>query len=54
MPAALRGLWHLPVMYGFAAVSRDPSPLPMMKMQTQKPEKDSALMAGMARRAPRP
>lgn len=28
-----------PVMYGFAAVSSDPRPLPMMKMQAQKPPK---------------
>jgi hypothetical protein len=26
-------------MYGFAAVSSDPRPLPMMKMQAQKPPK---------------
>lgn len=41
-------------MYGFAAVSREPRPLPMTKMAAQKPPNDSALMAGMARIAPRP
>jgi hypothetical protein len=42
------------VMYGFAAVSRLPSPFPMMKMHVQNPPKDLALMAAMARRAPTP
>lgn len=42
------------VMYGLAAVSSEPRPLPMTKMQTQKPAKLAFLMAAMARRAPRP
>jgi hypothetical protein len=31
---------YIPVMYGLAAVSSDPRPLPMMKMQVQKPPKE--------------
>lgn len=41
-------------MYGFAAVSRDPRPLPMTKMPAQNPQKLLLLMAGMASRDPRP
>jgi hypothetical protein len=36
------------VMYGFAAVSRDPRPLPMMKIAAQKPPKDRLRMHGHA------
>lgn len=41
-------------MYGLAAVSSEPSPLPMMKMQMQNPAKLWLMMAGMASRPPRP
>lgn len=41
-------------MYGLAAVSNDPSPLPMMKMQKQNPAKLLCMMAGMANSAPIP
>jgi hypothetical protein len=41
-------------MYGFAAVSSEPSPLPMIKMHTQKPGNDEANSAGMASSAPSP
>ena len=37
-----------------AAVSRAPSPLPMMKMAAQKPPNDLASMHGQATRAPMP
>lgn len=47
-------LGYLPVMYGFAAVSREPSPLPMTKMAIQKPAKDLARMQGNAISAPMP
>ena len=40
------------VMYGFAAVSRDPSPLPMTKMAAQKPPKDLCRIHGQAINAP--
>lgn len=46
--------YNILVIYGLAAVSRDPSPLPMMKMQAQNPPKLSPLMAGIASRAPIP
>jgi hypothetical protein len=39
-------------MNGLAAVSRDPKPLPIMKIAAQKPPKDFALIQGMAIRAP--
>lgn len=42
------------MMYGFAAVSREPRPLPMMKIQAQKPPKLWALIAAIAQRAPTP
>lgn len=42
------------MMYGFAAVSSEPSPLPMMKIQMQKPANDLLMMAGIASSAPRP
>jgi hypothetical protein len=41
-------------MYGFAAVSSEPKPLPMMKMQIQKPAKEWLRMAGIVNKAPRP
>jgi hypothetical protein len=41
-------------MYGLAAVSSEPRPLPMMKMHTQKPANEWWMMAGMASSAPRP
>lgn len=41
-------------MYGLAAVSRDPRPLPIMKMATQNPPKDLARMQGHATNAPIP
>lgn len=41
-------------MYGLAAVSSDPRPFPMIKMQAQKPPNECCLIAGIARRAPRP
>jgi hypothetical protein len=42
----------LPVIKGFAAVSRDPSPFPIMKMAAQKPPKDLALIHGIEIKAP--
>ena len=39
-------------MNGFAAVSREPSPFPMMKIDMQKPVKDLALIHGIAINAP--
>ena len=42
------------VMYGLAAVSSDPRPLPIIKMQMQKPANEWCRMAGIARRAPIP
>lgn len=45
---------NVPVMYGLAAVSSDPNPLPMMKMHTQNPAKLLCMIAGMARSAPIP
>jgi hypothetical protein len=39
-------------MNGLAAVSSDPSPFPMMKMDMQKPAKDFALIHGIAINAP--
>lgn len=45
---------NTPVMYGLAAVSSEPRPLPMTKMQAQKPAKEWLMMAGMASSAPRP
>jgi len=43
-----------PPMYGFAAVSSEPRPLPIMKMHTQKPANEWLMMAGMASSAPTP
>lgn len=40
------------MMYGFAAVSRDPSPFPMMKIAAQKPPNDLYRMQGHATKAP--
>ena len=40
------------VIYGFAAVSREPSPFPIMKMAAQKPPKDLCRMQGHAINAP--
>jgi hypothetical protein len=48
-----RLLETIPAMKGLAAVSSEPSPLPMMKMAAQKPPNDLALMAGMEIMAPR-
>ena len=42
----------LPVMKGLAAVSSEPSPLPIMKMDMQKPANDLALIHGIAINAP--
>ncbi len=42
------------VMYGLAAVSRLPRPLPIMKMAAQKPPKERCRMQGHATRAPTP
>lgn len=39
-------------MKGLAAVSSDPKPLPIMKMEAQKPPKDLALIHGIAIKAP--
>lgn len=39
-------------MNGLAAVSSDPRPFPIIKMEAQKPPNDLALMQGMAMRAP--
>ena len=47
-------LEDLPVIYGFAAVSRDPRPLPMTKMAIQNPANDFARMQGNAISAPMP
>jgi len=43
-----------PVMYGLAAVSKDPKPLPMMNIAAQKPPKDRCKMQGHATNAPIP
>lgn len=42
------------VRYGFAAVSSDPRPLPVMKMATQKPPKERYTSAGQAMSEPMP
>ena len=42
------------VRYGFAAVSREPKPLPVMKMATQKPPKERYTRAGQAMSEPMP
>jgi hypothetical protein len=42
------------VMYGFAAVSRDPRPLPMTNMAAQKPPKERLRRQGQAIREPIP
>jgi hypothetical protein len=39
-------------MKGLAAVSSEPSPLPIMKMDMQKPANDLALIHGIAINAP--
>jgi hypothetical protein len=52
--ASQTGTGPLLAMYGLAAVSREPRPFPMMKMQAQKPPNECSLMAGIARRAPSP
>jgi hypothetical protein len=41
-------------MYGFAAVSKLPNPLPIMKIAAQKPPKDRFRMQGHATREPMP
>ena len=41
-------------MYGLAAVSKEPSPFPMIKMAAQNPPKDRARMQGQATNAPIP
>lgn len=40
--------------YGFAAVSREPSPLPMTKMAAQKPPKEPLTRHGQAIKDPNP
>jgi hypothetical protein len=45
---------HVPVKYGFAAVSSEPSPEPMTKVAPQKPPKDWCRPAGHMHRAPMP
>jgi hypothetical protein len=40
-------------MKGLAAVSSDPRPFPIIKMQAQKPPNDFCFKAAMARSAPR-
>ena len=47
-----RIMMNLPVMNGFAAVSREPRPFPMMKIDAQKPPNDFALIQGIAIKAP--
>lgn len=38
----------VPVINGLAAVSSEPRPLPIIKIEAQKPPKDLALMQGIA------
>jgi len=45
---------NIPAMYGLAAVSNVPRPLPMMKVAPQKPPKLRLSAAGHMRRAPMP
>jgi hypothetical protein len=47
-----RIMMNSPVMKGLAAVSREPRPFPMIKIDAQKPPNDFALIQGIAIKAP--